>query len=113
MHTSSSPAPSLGPSTSHTASHSHAPATRAFDEEARDGKVRAGRLRLPHGEVQTPIFMPVGTVGSVKAVSPPDLTTAGAQIILGNTYHLWLRPGCRSSLHTATCIASVAGRGRC
>ena len=93
MHTSSSPAPSLGPSTSHTASHSHAPATRAFDEEARDGKARAGRLRLPHGEVQTPIFMPVGTVGSVKAVSPPDLTTAGAQIILGNTYHLWLRPG--------------------
>ena len=64
-----------------------------FCEEARDGKARAGRLRLPHGDVSTPIFMPVGTVGSVKAVSPDDLQTAGAQIILGNTYHLWLRPG--------------------
>ncbi len=75
-----------------------APATTATDlprfcEEARDGKARAGRLRLPHGEVSTPIFMPVGTVGSVKSVSPQDLTRAGAQIILGNTYHLWLRPG--------------------
>ena len=64
-----------------------------FQEEARDGKARAGRLRLPHGDVDTPIFMPVGTVGSVKAVSPDDLHQAGAQIILGNTYHLWLRPG--------------------
>lgn len=76
-----------------SAIHLPEPACRSFEEEARDGKARAGRLRLPHGEVQTPIFMPVGTVGSVKAVSPPDLTTAGAQIILGNTYHLWLRPG--------------------
>ena len=69
----------------------HAPPL--FLEEARDGKARAGRMRLPHGEVTTPIFMPVGTVGSVKSVSPGDLRTAGAQIILGNTYHLWLRPG--------------------
>lgn len=68
-------------------------ASPRFHEEARDGKARAGRLRLPHGDVNTPIFMPVGTVGSVKAVSPDDLHQAGAQIILGNTYHLWLRPG--------------------
>lgn len=69
------------------------PVRPLFHEEARDGKARAGRLRLPHGEVSTPIFMPVGTVGSVKSVSPDDLQRAGAQIILGNTYHLWLRPG--------------------
>ena len=59
-----------------------------FTTQARAGKARAGLLRLPHGSVETPIFMPVGTVGSVKAVSPPDLVGLGAQIILGNTYHL-------------------------
>jgi queuine tRNA-ribosyltransferase len=60
---------------------------------ARCGEARAGVLRLPHGEVPTPIFMPVGTVGSVKAMSVPELWGLGARIILGNTYHLWLRPG--------------------
>src|SRR5262245_47469870 len=64
-----------------------------FKLENRDGKARAGRLRLPHGEVETPVFMPVGTVGSVKAMAPEDLLDLNAQIILGNTYHLWLRPG--------------------
>lgn len=54
---------------------------------------RLGRMRLPHGEVQTPIFMPVGTYGTVKAVTPRDLEEMQAQIILGNTFHLWLRPG--------------------
>ncbi len=54
---------------------------------------RRGRLVLPHGEVQTPIFMPVGTQGSVKTLHPDDLESLGAQIILGNTYHLSLRPG--------------------
>src|SRR5690606_25739773 len=55
---------------------------------------RAGKIRLPHGEVETPIFMPVGTMGTVKAVHHRDLTEqVGAQIILGNTYHLYLRPG--------------------
>jgi queuine tRNA-ribosyltransferase len=93
MYTLSPTASSAQVSPSATALHVQSPSTPTFCEEARDGKARAGRLRLPHGEVQTPIFMPVGTVGSVKAVSPPDLTTAGAQIILGNTYHLWLRPG--------------------
>ncbi len=54
---------------------------------------RRGRLHTPHGTIETPVFMPVGTAGSVKAVAPDDLTTLGAQIILGNTYHLMLRPG--------------------
>ena len=54
---------------------------------------RRGRLRLNHGEVQTPIFMPVGTYGTVKGVMPRSLHDMGAQIILGNTFHLWMRPG--------------------
>ncbi|TAG08022.1 MAG: tRNA guanosine(34) transglycosylase Tgt [Verrucomicrobia bacterium] len=54
---------------------------------------RCGELRLPHGVVQTPMFMPVGTQGTVKTLHPDDLIELGAQIILGNTYHLWLRPG--------------------
>jgi queuine tRNA-ribosyltransferase len=54
---------------------------------------RLGRLELPHGTVETPIFMPVGTQGSVKTLHPAELELLGAQIILGNTYHLWLRPG--------------------
>ena len=64
-----------------------------YQLEARCGQARAGRLLLPHGEVPTPIFMPVGTVGSVKAMATPELLGLGARIILGNTYHLWLRPG--------------------
>ena len=58
-----------------------------------DGKARRGRLHLAHGVVETPIFMPVGTYGAVKSLSPADLTNLNAQIILGNTFHLWLRPG--------------------
>ncbi len=58
-----------------------------------DGKARRGSLALSHGTVETPIFMPVGTYGSVKAMSPRELDKIGAQIILGNTFHLWLRPG--------------------
>ena len=54
---------------------------------------RRGRLRLNHGYVQTPIFMPVGTYGTVKGVMPQSLHDMGAQIILGNTFHLWMRPG--------------------
>lgn len=54
---------------------------------------RRGRLKLAHGTVETPIFMPVGTYGSVKAMSPENLDDIDAQIILGNTFHLWLRPG--------------------
>ena len=58
-----------------------------------DGAARLGEFRTPHGVVQTPAFMPVGTQGSVKAMRHRDLEEAGAQIILGNTYHLYLRPG--------------------
>ena len=58
-----------------------------------EGKARRGRLKLNHGMVETPIFMPVGTYGSVKAMSPLELVEIEAQIILGNTFHLWLRPG--------------------
>ena len=54
---------------------------------------RRGRLKLNHGTIETPIFMPVGTYGSVKAMAPIELKEVGSQIILGNTFHLWLRPG--------------------
>jgi queuine tRNA-ribosyltransferase len=58
-----------------------------------DGAARRGRLATAHGTVETPVFMPVGTRGSVKGVGPDDLTSLGAEIVLGNTYHLMLRPG--------------------
>lgn len=58
-----------------------------------DGQARRGRLTLNHGVVETPIFMPVGTYGTVKAIQPRELEEIRAQIILGNTFHLWLRPG--------------------
>jgi queuine tRNA-ribosyltransferase len=65
----------------------------AFELEAGDRRARAGRLRTPHGEVQTPAFMPVGTAAAVKAVLHRDLRAIGARILLANTYHLMLRPG--------------------
>ena len=65
----------------------------SFTVEARDGRARAGRIVTPHGEIETPVFMPVGTVATVKAVSQDILEELGAEIILGNTYHLYLRPG--------------------
>lgn len=58
-----------------------------------DNKARRGRLTFKRGVVETPAFMPVGTYGAVKSLSPEDVKTLGAQIILGNTFHLWLRPG--------------------
>jgi queuine tRNA-ribosyltransferase len=64
-----------------------------FSITATDGAARRGRLTLPHGTVDTPAFMPVGTYGTVKGMSPQELKELGAQIILGNTFHLWLRPG--------------------
>jgi queuine tRNA-ribosyltransferase len=64
-----------------------------FVVEAADGPARAGRWTLPHGVVETPCFMPVGTQGTVRALSPRDLKSAGASLVLGNTYHLHLRPG--------------------
>jgi queuine tRNA-ribosyltransferase len=65
----------------------------SFELLATEGRARRGRLTLAHGAVETPMFMPVGTYGTVKGVLPRDLEAMGAQIILGNTFHLWLRPG--------------------
>jgi queuine tRNA-ribosyltransferase len=64
-----------------------------FEVLATDGRARRARLALAHGVVETPVFMPVGTYGSVKAMAPNELHELGAQIVLGNTFHLWLRPG--------------------
>lgn len=64
-----------------------------FTLHKQDGLARRGTLSLAHGEMQTPAFMPVGTYGTVKAMSPLELTEINAHIILGNTFHLWLRPG--------------------
>jgi len=64
-----------------------------FELLASDGPARRGRITLAHGMVETPAFMPVGTYGTVKAMTPRDLIETGAQICLGNTFHLWLRPG--------------------
>ena len=64
-----------------------------FELLASHGHARRGRLTLNHGVVETPVFMPVGTYGTVKGVMPTSLEAMGAQIILGNTFHLWLRPG--------------------
>ena len=64
-----------------------------FQIEARNGSARAGRLITPHGEVETPVFMSVGTLASVKGVSQDILEELGVQVLLGNTYHLYLRPG--------------------
>ncbi len=64
-----------------------------FSILATAGAARRGRLDLAHGSVETPVFMPVGTYGTVKAMAPDELETIGAQIVLGNTFHLWLRPG--------------------
>ncbi|MAA85700.1 MAG: tRNA guanosine(34) transglycosylase Tgt [Halieaceae bacterium] len=64
-----------------------------FQVSHRDGHARRGQLDFPRGSVQTPAFMPVGTYGTVKGMLPRDITAIGAEIILGNTFHLWLRPG--------------------
>jgi queuine tRNA-ribosyltransferase len=64
-----------------------------FSVTHRDGGARRGELQLAHGRIDTPAFMPVGTYGTVKAMSPDEITATGAQIVLGNTFHLWLRPG--------------------
>ncbi|HCX59672.1 MAG TPA: tRNA guanosine(34) transglycosylase Tgt, partial [Candidatus Cloacimonas sp.] len=65
----------------------------SFTLEATSGKARAGKINTNHGAIRTPVFMPVGTLGTVKAMSPKELMDADAQIILGNTYHLYMRPG--------------------
>ncbi|MGA0432463.1 MAG: tRNA guanosine(34) transglycosylase Tgt [Luminiphilus sp.] len=64
-----------------------------FAVSQRDGLARRGEIELPRGHIQTPAFMPVGTYGTVKGMLPRDIVDIGAEIILGNTFHLWLRPG--------------------
>lgn len=65
----------------------------SFQTKYQDGKARAGVLQLKHGEINTPVFMPCGTKGTVKSLDPADLEKLGVEIILGNTYHLYMRPG--------------------
>jgi queuine tRNA-ribosyltransferase len=65
----------------------------SFEETHRAGQARRGRLSLPHGIVNTPAFMPVGTAGSVKALDPRDIEATNSEMVLANTYHLWVRPG--------------------
>jgi queuine tRNA-ribosyltransferase len=77
----------------------------SFELIAEDGDARAGILRTPHGEIRTPIFMPVGTQATVKAVTPAQLEEIGVQILLSNTYHLYLRPG-------ADTVAALGGLHR-
>ncbi|MGH9174919.1 MAG: tRNA guanosine(34) transglycosylase Tgt [Vicinamibacterales bacterium] len=72
---------------------SEAPSAEWFTVEARDGTARAGLLRLPRGDVPTPVFMPVGTQATVKSLDGADLRSVGSTIVLANTYHLMLRPG--------------------
>src|SRR5688572_6407336 len=67
--------------------------TFRFEVLQTDGKARHGRLHTPHGVVETPVFMAVGTQATVKGLTPAQLRDAGAQVVLGNTYHLTLRPG--------------------
>jgi queuine tRNA-ribosyltransferase len=64
-----------------------------FEKLSQSGRARRGRLTLEHGVVETPVFMPVGTYGTVKGMLPRDIEEIQAQIILGNTFHLYLRPG--------------------
>ena len=71
----------------------------SFEITQTDGKARLGRLKTPHGEVATPVFLPVGTAGSVKGVTPQQLRSVGAEMILANTYHLLLRPGAETVAH--------------
>lgn len=74
----------------------------AFNIHARDGKARTGTIQMRRGEIRTPAFMPVGTAATVKAMRASEVRSAGADIILGNTYHLMLRP-------TAERIARLGG----
>ena len=78
----------------HAADASTAPGSvKRFSLHAQVGRARRGTIELKHGSVETPVFMPVGTVGAVKSLTPADLHSLNASIILGNTYHLYLRPG--------------------
>jgi queuine tRNA-ribosyltransferase len=88
-----------------------APALGGFALRGADGAARRGTLALAHGLVETPAFMPVGTAATVKGLTPDDLREVGAQIVLSNTYHLWLRPG-RATLEAAGGLHAFMGWDR-
>src|ERR1700692_586135 len=83
----------------------------AFTVRARSGAARYGTLALAHGVVETPSFMPVGTAATVKTLTPHDLVELGAQIVLANTYHLWLRPGLETIVAAGGLHAFMAWSG--
>ena len=82
-----------------------------FSLHKTEGSARIGTLHTPHGDVPTPAFMPVATQGSVKAVDPNDLRRMGATILLGNTYHLYLRPGVESVRNSGGLASFMAWNG--
>lgn len=77
-----------------------------FELKKKNGNARRGQLIFERGTVQTPAFMPVGTYGTVKGMTPEEVKETGAQILLGNTFHLWLRPGQEVMKCTVTCTIS-------
>ncbi len=83
-----------------------------FQVVAQEGRARAGRLRTPHGTLETPVFAPVGTQGSVKALTPAQLEELGATLILANTYHLFLRPGDEMVAQLGDSTPSCNGRSQ-
>src|SRR5688572_14846667 len=83
----------LGRSRRATGSTPMATPCSSFELLSSCDQARAGLLRLPHGEVPTPAFMPVGTRGTVRGLTPSELRDTGATLVLSNTYHLWVRPG--------------------
>ena len=80
--------------------------TVSFELTARDGAARTGVIRTTRGDVRTPAFMPVGTAATVKAMMPDSVRQTGADILLGNTYHLMLRPGAERIARLGDCIGS-------
>ena len=81
--------------------------TFTFTVDKTDGAARTGEIRMPRGVIRTPAFMPVGTAGTVKAMYPDQVKALGADVVLGNTYHLMLRPGRRArGARSAGCTSS-------
>ncbi len=83
-----------------------------FELLDQDGAARAGVIHTPRGDIRTPAFMPVGTAATVKAMLPQSVRETGADILLGNTYHLMLRPGAERVARLGGCTSSWTGRGR-
>ena len=83
-----------------------------FTLHATDGKARTGVLATPRGDIRTPAFMPVGTAGTVKALTVEQVAATGADILLGNTYHLMLRPRQSACSGWVGCIGSCGGKSR-